>query len=103
MACNCKTIDKIGNRFKISDGHHEKKGWWYYIKGIFNEIVVNRLLNALFLALVCIVVMPLLALIIVFTQIILGNARVIFPEGIINKIKGKTKAIQNEQELQNTY
>ena len=103
MGCNCKTIKKIGNQFKVTDGHHEEKGFWYYVKEAFKEIVVNRIFNALFLALVCVVVMPILAVIIVLTQIILGDSRVIVPKSIMGKIMGKAKSLQNEQELQNTY
>ena len=103
MGCNCKTINKVGNKFKLENAQYEKKGFWYYIKEVVKEIVLNRILNALFLALVCIIMMPIMLVVIVLSQIILGNARIVVPENIVNKIKKKAKSLQNEQELQNTY
>ena len=96
MGCNCKTIQKVGEKFQLEDNKREKRNGWYYIKAIVEEIVLNRVINTFFLALVCIIVMPILFIVIIFSQIIFGRAKFFMPNKITNKIIDKAKPQEDE-------
>lgn len=84
MACACKQQKKLENQNKMINGNHERKGSWYFIKTIFFDILVKRVLSSLFLVIACLVIMPYILLSLVYTQIVEGSARMIMPQKFLD-------------------
>ena len=96
MACNCKTAKRKNGKIKL-EHNITKKGTKYYLS-LIGDIILGRVFMPLFLGVICLILFPIATVILMATQILTGEAKMLLPKHTIKKLK---KIEDNGEQLQN--
>lgn len=88
MACACKAVKK--NKEKIYDnasGTIRSRGLKFYLDFLFRKVLLNRVFMSVLIFALCVILFPIIIIVLIFTQITTGEAKIVLPKKFLNITK----------------